>query len=198
MTMFFGGLVAYGKNLGNYGQIFPVLEKDIRQILMNRLHEMESSGELEKYRQEVIGRVSKHIVRPSPLNLSTTNSPQTFYVDPTVTINQDIRLPNGVVVAKAGMRLNPFKHVTFSKTLFFFNSDDKHQLSWVKNHYRDYQYVKFILTGGDIREAANALGRVYFDLNGQLTQLLHIKHVPTIVFQQGLLWKAQEVEVDHA
>lgn len=187
--------VTFANNLGNYGQVFPILEKDIRQVLMHRLHEMEISGELKRRQREVINRVAEHIIRPKPSNLSTTTTPKSFLVDPSVMVNQDIVTPDGNVVIKAGARLNPFEHITFSKTLLFFNADDKHQVAWIKHHYQDYSHVKFILTGGDIRESYKIFGRVYFDLGGQLSNRLHLKHVPSVVYQNGLSWKILEIGV---
>lgn len=192
MMLSVAGIVC-AKNLGNYGQVFPVIEKDIRQVLMSRLHEMEASGELERRKQEVINRVAEHVVRPKPTGLPTTTTPVSFHVDPTVIVNQDIVMPDGNLVVKAGMRLNPFERITFTKTLFFFNADDKHQIAWVKHHYQDYEHVKFILTGGDIREASQIFGRVYFDLDSQLSQNLQLKHVPSVVKQDGLSWLVKEI-----
>lgn len=190
--------VSFSSNLGHYGQVFPVLEEDIRQVIMRRLHLMEVSGELERREHEVQARVSEHIVRPTPLNLPTTTAPKTFHVDPTVLVNHDIWTTEGVQVAKAGTKLNPFDAVKFSKTLFFFDADDKKQVAWVKKHYQDYSHVKFILTGGDIRDAADTFGRIYFDLGGRLASLLKLKHVPSVVNQDGRLWKIQEVGANDA
>lgn len=187
---------AFSENLGHYGEVFPVLEVDIRQVISARLQQMEHSGELAHYVEEAQTRVSNHIIRPKPLVLQTTTAPISFHVDPTITVTQDIWAPNGLQVARAGTKLNPFDTVTFSKTLIFFNGDDKYQVAWVKQHYQDYQHVKFILTGGDIRDAANHFGRIYFDMGGRLTTLLQIKHVPSVVNQDGRRWKIQEIGVN--
>lgn len=198
MLLLFVSLTTQAKNLGVYGEVFPVVEKDLRELLMGRLKEMETTGELAHYQEEMIHRVNEHLIRPKPLNLSTTVKSKSFHVDPTVTVNQDLIGPNGLLIAKAGARLNPFEHISFSKTLIFFNADDKWQVTWVKTHYKDYSYVKFILTGGDVRQASELFGRVYFDLNGHLTERLHLQHVPSVVYQEGLRWKVQEVGVNHA
>lgn len=197
MLIFLSGL-SVAANLGNYGEVFPVIEEDIRKVIMGRLQSLQKSGELDRLQTEVQERVAEHIIRPKPLLLPTTLSPTSYYIDPTITVTKDIWAPNGLQVAKAGTRFNPFDVVTFSKTLFFFNADDKHQLDWVKKHYQDYAHVKFILTGGDIREAAQALGRIYFDLDGRLTKLLNIQHVPSVVNQAGRRWKIQEIGVNNA
>lgn len=186
-------LAASSKNLGNYGEVFPVIEQDIREVIMRRLHAMEVSGELERRKQAIQQRVAEHVMRPKPLNLEPTSTPSVFHVDPSITVNQDVFLPDGTLAARAGTRLNPFETIHFSKTLIFFNGDDKAQLAWVKAHYQDYQMVKFILTGGDIRDASERFGRVYFDVDGKLSQQLHLRHVPSVVSQDGLVWRIQEI-----
>ena len=162
------------------------------------MQQIKKTGELKRYQDEVQRRVSQHILRPTPLALSTTRSPRTFLVNPETTVNQDICTPSGLQVARRGTTLNPFDYVAFSKTLLFFNGDDKHQVAWVQAHYQDYAHVKFILTGGDIRDAANRFGRIYFDINGRLTARLHVQHVPAVVRQAGRQWRVQEIGVRDA
>lgn len=186
------------KNIGNYGQVFPVLEEDIRALIMRRLQHMEATGELAQHQRDIERRISEHIIRPTPLKLPTTTTPKRFHVDPTQMVTHDVFTPNGVLVAKKGTRLNPFEHVAFTKTLFFFDADDKTQVAWVKAHYQDYGHVKFILTGGDIQKAAEIFGRIYFDLNAQLTQKLHITHVPSVVKQEGLRWLVKAIGANDA
>ena len=185
--------VSHAKNIGHYGQVFPVIEEDIRQLIMKRLHAMQDNGELLRHQQAIDQRVAEHIIRPEPLHLTTTKTPKTFRINPTVLVSHDVWTPDGLLVAKKGMSINPFNHIKFTKTLFFFNADDANQVAWVKKHYGDYGHVKFILTGGDIREAAEHFGRIYFDLNGVITSRLHIKHVPSVVNQDGLFWKVTEI-----
>lgn len=185
------------KNIGQYGQVFPVVEEDIRHIIMKRLQSMKHSGELAQVQRTIEQRVAEHTIRPKPLPFTTTSNPSTFRIDPTVTVSQDIWAPGGLLIAKAGQRINPFERIHFLKTLIFFNADDARQVAWVKQHYADYHHVKFILTGGDVRVAAEQFGRIYFDINGLIATKLHIKHVPSIVTQDGLHWQVKEIGVFH-
>lgn len=183
------------KNIGTFGQVFPVIEEDIRQVIMKRLQHMQQTGEMAHLQKTLDERVALHITRPKPLSLTTTTTPKSFHVDPSITVNHDIYAPNGLLVAKAGMTLNPFDHVHFSKTLIFFNGDDVKQVDWVMAHYQTFKQVKFILTGGDIRDAANRFGRIYFDVDGRLSTKLNIQHVPTVVHQDGRFWQVSEIGV---
>ncbi|HHF0526730.1 TPA: type-F conjugative transfer system protein TraW, partial [Legionella anisa] len=103
--------------------------------------------------------------------------------------------PGGLLIAKKGTRINPFERVHYLKTLIFFNADDAKQVAWVKKHYTDYNHVKFILTGGDVRVAAEQFGRIYFDVNGLISTKLHLKHVPSVVNQLSLYWQVKEIGV---
>ncbi len=186
------------KNLGNYGQVFPIAEEDIRTLIMRRLQWMEKTGELAQAQKEIQARVSAHVVRPTPLNLPTTNHPKRFQVDPTVIVNHDIFTPEGILIAQQGAHINPFEHVAFRKNLVFLNADDKAQVVWAKTHHQDYGRVKWILTRGDVSKAAEIFGRVYFDIGGKLSKQLHIQHVPSVVNQAGRVWVIQEVGVHDA
>ncbi len=183
------------KNIGQYGQVFQVAEEDIRQIIMKRLEAMQQSGELVHLQREVEQRIAAHTIRPRPLTLSTTSTPETFRIDPTVTVSHDLWAPGGLLIAKKGTRINPFERVHYLKTLIFFNADDAKQVAWVKKHYTDYNHVKFILTGGDVRVAAEQFGRIYFDVNGLISTKLHLKHVPSVVNQLSLYWQVKEIGV---
>ena len=192
-VLLMNSISACAQNLGNYGEVFPVIEQDIRQVIMNKLHQMERTGELEQHKKEIVNRVAAHVRRPKPLQLSTTNTPKFFEIDPSIVVNQPLYTHDGTLIAHAGMRLNPFERVSFSKTLFFFNADDPKQVTWAKTHYQKFNNVKFILTGGDVKEASELFGSIYFDLEGRLSNYFHLKHVPSIVEQKGTVWGVQEI-----
>lgn len=184
---------SYAQNMGNYGEVFPIIEQDIRQVIMNKLHRMELTGELERHKERLIARVEEHVTRPKPVKIPTTNSPESYEVDPSIVVNQNMYTHDGSLIAKAGMHLNPFDRISFSKTLFFFNADDPEQMVWVNTHYKQFDHVKFILIGGNVKEASDTLGPVYFDLEGRLSSYFKIKHVPAVIRQKGHVWSVQEI-----
>lgn len=178
--------------VAKFGGLFPVIEKDIREIIFDKLSAMEKSGEMQIRQKEIISKVQKQIDRPIPSKIDTTTKAETFYVDPSIKVNQDIYNHDGILVARAGDSINPFKSVQYSKALIFFNADDSRQVEWVKHEYQKHQHVKFILTGGSVIDAQHIFGRVYFDLHHELSSKLHLLHVPSVVVQEGLLWKITE------
>lgn len=183
------------QDLGNYGKVFDVIERDIKEVILERLNRLKTDGNLEKLEQQLQEEVARKITRPKPVFLTSTRNPKTFYINPGVVLNNDITTPDGSLVAQKGTSINPFDYVTYRKTLFFLDADDKKQVAWVKNHYKDHEYVKFILIKGDIKEASENLGRIYFDMNGTLSHYFHLKHVPSVVSQEDKHWKVQEIGV---
>jgi len=180
-------------NLGNYGQIFEVKEVDIRAVIQNKLSVMEKTGELETRKKEAVDRISKQVIRPKSLSLTKLNKTTVHYIDPSITVNKDVYTPNGQLIVKAGTKVNPFERITLSKALFFFDSDDEKQIEWVKSHYQQYNQVKFILTSGNVKDATNLFGKVYFDMGGEITAKLNVKHVPAVAIQDGLKWKVTQI-----
>lgn len=183
---------AFAATVANYRGVYPVDEVDIREVILGKLKAIEKSGELAQRKKEVIESVSNHILRPAPINLPTTSTPETFTVSPEVIVNEDIITPQGQLIAAKGTKINPFKQIAYKKALFFFNADDSRQVKWVQEHYKSYYHVKFILTGGNVREANRLFGRVYFDLKGVLAKRFELRHVPSVVTQSELKWKIEE------
>lgn len=186
------------QDLGNYGKVFDVIERDIKEVILERLNRLKTEGSLDSLEHKLQEEMAKRITRPKPVLLTPTRNPKTFYVNPGVVLNNDITTPDGKLVAQKGASINPFDYVTYRKTFFFFDADDKAQVAWVKNHYKDYEFVKFILIKGDIRDASESLGRIYFDMNGTLSHYFHLKYVPSVVLQEEKHWKIQEIGASDA
>lgn len=180
---------ADAKDLGLRGQVFPIKEQDFRAFIKARLSRLNKTGQLEIFERQAKMRVARHAYRPRPLDLTTQSDTQVKYVDPSVVLKRDIVDEHGHVLVHAGTVVNPFKSVHLKEVLIFFNGDEKFEVNWVLHHYRQYHWVKFILTGGDIRDAAKLFGRIYFDQYGRIAKALHITHVPAIAEQSGHKWK---------
>lgn len=187
-----------GKNLGNYGEIFSVIEIDVRKVILEKLQVMEKKGELLKHQEIITHNIAENAIRPKPLLIGTMPKTLVHFIDPSIKVNQDIVTPEGHILARKGTLLNPLSQINYNKTLFFFDGDDRNQVAWAKAHYKEYGFVKFILTGGSIKEAASTFGRIYFDQGGVLTHQLQIQHVPAVVEQAGLLWKISEIGMNDA
>ncbi len=188
---------AFGANLGVYGQVFPIAEPDFLDFIHQRLEELQQSGQIAQMENNFKANVIAHTLRPTPISgITTINSNQILYYDPTFTLPQDITDNQGNLIAPKGTKINPLAKITFNEALIFIDADDPLQVKMAKSASDYYLYqgklVKIILVEGDMRAAGNALGRVYFDQDGVITRKLGIAHVPAVVTQEGLKLRIDE------
>lgn len=197
------------KNFGVHGTTFPIGEVDMLKWIDARLKGFEQSGKLADMQEEFQSRVKHKVSNPTPLNIGTTTSPKTFFVNPSVTFPTDIRDPNtGRLFAAKGQTINPFDTATWpeeirdlfpkvelSKVLLFLDARDPKQRAFAQSFTHE-KPVKVILTGGNLDTMAKALEtRIYFDQQGHLIDKLHIQHVPSLAYQEGIRWRIDEYDV---
>ena len=175
------------KNLGVYGVTFEIIEKDFKEFIYERLHQLQQNGMLDKFNKKFLSNVKNHTLRPTPVKgLTTTDNPQTFYYDPTYVLKEDIRNANGKILTPKGTTINPFDVIKLHSVWLVFNADDKRQLQWAREIAKKHDYTKYILVQGNIKDTSNTLkDRVYFDQYGAITKQLDIKHIPCLVRQKN-------------
>lgn len=202
------------KPLGTVGQVFPIAEMDMLDWINARLAVLDENGEMDKMKNQFKEQVKQTVQRPKPVdNISTTTSPRSYLVDPSLTLSQDIKDANGNILFPKGLRINPFDASTWpnghmlppvalSKTLVFFDGDDKQQLSWAVAFQQSFKqqhpdkHIKWILTKGAPEQVANILQeRIYFDQGGNITRNLKINHIPTTAEQAKTNWQITEFDV---
>lgn len=187
---------ALAEDLGVIGPVHEILERDLIEVIQEKLKAMESNGELAKledsYRQQVIDGIE----RPRPVaGISPSETHKTYYIDPTYTLDRDAIDEHGRVLFKAGTRVNPLDYSGLSKTLLFFAADDERQLAFAKRYLDEAsQPVKPILISGEPLALMRKWKReVFFDQGGVLSQWFSIKHSPAIVSQEGKRLRVDEI-----
>ena len=137
-----------------------------------------------------------------------------FYFDPTYTLEEDAVLPCGKILHKAGTKVNPLEHMDLNRRLFFIDSRELAQIKWLKtqlaasnqgvsNKLADEKEPiedRIILVGGSVSKLKEYLGeehenKVYFDQHGELTTKFGIKASPTVVVQDRLQLKIEELKL---
>ena len=190
---------AYAKDLGVFGQTFPIAEIDMLQWIQARLAAMQQSGEMEALQTDFVAQVKQSAARPTPVEgLYTTTSPRTFFIDPSLIVKRDILDANGNVLVKAGTHVNPFKKLghDYPWQFVFFDGDDVRQVQFAQTMLEHYpETTKLVLINGDIGDVAKQLHhRIFFDQGGFLVQKLRITHVPSLVLEHNFKWKITEFD----
>lgn len=148
-----------------HGEMYPIAEQDMLTTIQTRLKAMEASGEMAREQEAFKQRVIENTLRPKPVDgLTLAQENTTHYIDPSLTVSEDLKDHQGRVFAHKGQVINPLDTVPFTDTLYFIDADNPQQLAWMKVQKPGTLTYRVILVNGDVREATNALNtRIYFD-----------------------------------
>lgn len=171
-------------DLGVHGALFEIVEEDMLEFLLKRLHTLKDSGKLREIEENTKAKVKERVLNPTPVaGLSETKVERSYLHDPTLVVDQDIKTPDGALIATRGQKVNPLDHLSLSKGLLFLDGDNKHQLHWALQH-KDKFYI--VLTKGSPLKLVEQFGvKLYFDQAGIITKRYGIKHIPARIEQTG-------------
>lgn len=188
--------VARADDLGIVGPTYEIAEPDLIEAIQSRLKRMEKSGDLARKQTEYRDRVVGAIENPKPLpGIKATATQRTYFVDPTWTLDRDIRGADGALLFARGLKVNPLDHVSLRHKLIFFDARDRRQVSFAQQAMRNVdEDAKPILVAGEpLNLMRKWKRRIYFDQGGALVRRLGIRQVPAIVSQDGKRLRVDEV-----
>lgn len=173
-------------NLGTFGQLFPIQEPDMMDLIKGRLNHMAQDGELDAIRKRSESNVRKHAVRPAPVpGITPAQVNRSWLYAPVFTATQDITDGKGHYLIHKGESVNPLEKIPFNETLFFIDGDNENQIAWVRKKINMTVNFKVILVNGNIPKTSDTLNeQVYFDQYGVMVTKLGIKHTPAEVYQE--------------
>lgn len=188
--------IAQADEIGVVGPTYDIAEPDLLEVIQSRLYQMEKNGELSKkqgeYRDRVIGAVEKPKSVPG---IKATAVKRTFYHDPTMVLDHDIRGEDGAILFARGLKVNPLDHVSLRDELIFFDGRDRRQVSFAKQTMRKLKgAAKPIMVAGEpLNLMRDWKCRVFYDQGGALVRRLGIRQVPAVVTQDGKRLRVDEV-----
>lgn len=114
---------------------------------------------------------------------------ESYYVDLTVRITEDIKGPGGVI-AKAGAQVNPLAHVLVRSGYVFFDPSSERQLEVVREWLSVHHNLVLIATqiaplSEERADLITALGQPVYPLNETLANRFQIERVPALVIADG-------------
>ncbi|UBM94834.1 type-F conjugative transfer system protein TraW (plasmid) [Klebsiella pneumoniae] len=167
-------------DLGTWGDLWPVREQDMLQLITQRLQSLQSSGQWDQTMDAFKQRVIENSQRPAPVEgIKRAEKYEQRWFDPSIRLTEDLKDNEGRVFARKGDVVNPLKTVPFVQILYFINGDDADQLAWMKRQVPETLMSKIILVRGSIPDTSAALdSRIYFDQNGVLSKRFGLTAVP--------------------
>lgn len=177
---------ASGRDFGIFGDGYPVSEKNLSEVLKNRVKTAVASGEFQKkteeYSRQLQANFYKDITRIKPALKTVERS-----YDPSTIIKQEIKHPDGLLYYPAGTRVNPLDYMDFTEILIFIDGRDKASRDFANSYQDQHKNSKIILfagTPGEITDEKGVKRYYYFDTGAQYTKKFNITFAPAVVFQK--------------
>ena len=196
--------ITFAKDFGTQGHIYQITEQEFLQMIAERLNKIDIKKEQEKMQRVVRDRVQNPRAVEAVKPAAATRS---FYFDPTYTLDQDVVLPCGKVLHKAGTQVNPLEHMDLNRRMLFIDGREVGQIKWLKEQLdnplqeqKEPVEDRVILVGGSPSTLKELLkdehkNKVYFDQGGELTTRFGIAGSPAVVVQDGLRLKIDEIKL---
>lgn len=187
--------LAQAEQLGVFGPVYKISEKDGVEQIKDKVRAMEKDGTIAARLKAYQNRVIEDLSHPAPVpGVATSYVSRTRTIDPTYTFPSDFKDPAGKVMVTAGTRVNPLAGLPMTNEYLFIDGREFEQIAIAKRFVdSDPVRHRVVLVAGDYNALADKLGvKVYFDQKGLLTQRLAIRQVPARLYQDGTVLKVQE------
>ena len=186
---------ASAADLGVRGATWPVAEPDLLEQIEERLSGMQRSGELARIEREARTRARSRIEEPEPVpGIAPAREARSRMFDPAITVERDIRLPDGTLIAASGTRVNPLARHSLTRDLLFVDGRREAEIAWALEHARP---AKIVLLAGRPLELARTHGRgFFFDQGGRLAARFGLRFTPALVEQTGSQLRITEIPVE--
>ena len=195
VTTVLSTLPALAADLGVRGATWPIGEPDLLEQIEARLSAMQRSGEMARIEREARSRARSRLEEPGPVpGIAPAREARARLFDPAITVERDIRLPDGTLIAAAGARVNPLERMTFTRDLLFVDGRREAEIAWALAHARP---AKIVLLAGRPLDLSRAHGRpFFFDQGGRLAARFGIAATPSLVEQAGSKLRITEIPVE--
>jgi len=196
VVLLMSGHPAMADDLGVVGPTYDISERDLIEVIKNRLTHMEQTGELAKYRDDFKKNALNGIEHPRPIpGMTATETANVHYFDPSIVTDRDIADATGKILYPRGTRVNPLDYLGWNKYLLFVDGRDEKQLALSRKIIDSSDRpVKLVLVAGAPLDLMRKWKiQVFYDQGGTLTRRFGITHVPAIVRQEGKRLRIDEL-----
>lgn len=182
-------LPAMAKDLAVTGRTYGIAERDA-------LDELEGHVKAVDW-QKHLKSIKPANFRPANLtSLPRATKAQTFLVDMSYTLENDIVNDKGELIYPKGYRFNPLDYIQYKRTLVIINGEDSDQIRWFQSsELRKHLEVSLFITQGTSSELAKKMKRPVFYATNPLIGRFQLKAVPSIIKANGRNMEINEVVV---
>lgn len=187
----------YG-DAGSRGTSRAISEPDLMDDIANRISKIDFNAKKD-------AAIARFWTNQKFVNLPRTNENKAVYFDPTVVNEDEIRDPNGNLIAPAGASFNPLDIVNFSKSIVIFDATDKKQLEFAKRYsakkLEENRGTILITTNVNTDDGFKAMAgyneyvfpnRVFL-LDELVASRFGVKVVPSVINAEGRLFRIDQI-----
>lgn len=177
-------------DLGRVGEVYPVIEPDIRT-------EMQQEAALHWAEQRKAYQERLRTYQPDDLQpLPRARKDRTFLVDMSYTLDHDMKDQTGKVLYPRGFCFNPLEYMHLSIGLVVIDGSDPRQVRWFEESpYKDNHQVKLLISGGYAQDLILRLQRPVYYLSKKIAKRLQLTAVPCVTVQQGKQMQVTEFSI---
>ena len=178
---------AHALVVGREGVTYPIKEKDMLEVIHNRLSEMD----LQKLQEDIQAGLREEVktfrLRDAVSGLPPATKGRQYRVDLTYTVPQDIKDLHGNVIYPKGHRLNPLKvlsdqGISYPLILLVINGEREAELEWFMQSQFDNERVKILITDGYPYQLGERLKRPVYHLTAAIKERFRIQETPSLVY----------------
>lgn len=181
------------KTFADIGHSFEITEESFLTMIQRRVQKATSEGKLEAMEVDIKKRVKARVLNPLPVEgLQKTQEERSYYFDPSITVENDIRDHQGTLIHGKGTKVNPLKTFSWGIPLLLIDGSDEGQVSWALAQEGKIVLVK----GSPIELYRQTRTRFYFDQGGKIVEKFQIRQVPTRISQDKLQLLIEELIIE--
>lgn len=163
------------------GPIYPIIEPNMLDYIYKKIEETNWEEAISKATNKLIDK------QPSRVDLPLSNDSYQYFVDGTVTINEDVSV-KGESIVEPGHKVNPLDHISLSKAYAIIDVSSSAQLDivryWKKSH-RNVKVITTVLPSFKEKHALEGEFGTIHQLDPMLAKRFGLEKVPSIVYQKG-------------
>lgn len=191
----FPSFSADAKNLGVFGAVYDIAEKDALKEIEEKAREVDANRIINK--NDLAKKVRNYTPESvKALKLQPAGKERTFLVDMAYTLDRDIADERGNIIYPKGYTFNPLNYVTYPGIIVILDGKSPAQVAWFRrsDFSRDLK-TNLLVTDGSYAELSTVLKRPVFYANRAIIEVFQIKAVPSVVRQNGTMMEVTEIYV---
>lgn len=175
------------EQLGTFGNVYPIREKDAIAAIKDRLRGMEESGQMDALRKEWQAKALARIENgPDPVpGISRSTRDRVRIFDPSIEVKETIRDDQGRVIVPMGTRLNPLDYMVLRREYLFIDGTDPRQVKWALGYAAhkggDLKARIILVSGSPMKLGREHNVQFFFDQDGRIVRRFGIDAVPSIL-----------------